>query len=133
MVQECDRAAWYVGPDLGKTERSELMSRELKKQLESLGFGVGATLESVGHLLTIRDVLGGPMMNLRAGVAVAIRAAGKGVKVGFCRRNGTGWLLQHEEEAQLPSGIKKAVLTITGSYYKAVGDYAIGAAAPNAA
>ena len=109
------------------------MPRELKKKLESLGFGVGARLDSVGHLLTIRDVLGGPMMNQRAGVAVAVRPAGKGVKIGFCRRHGSGWRLQHEEEAHLPTGIKKAVLTVTGRYYKAVGEHAGRAAAHNAA
>lgn len=107
---------------------------EWRKHLEALGFGVGASLEACGNLVTVRDVLGGPLIHQAAGVAVSVRSSGEGLAIALVERNGTRWAIRSEHSEKQPSRIKEALISAAGQYYHAVHEhFSAGKAAGHAA
>ena len=99
------------------------LSTVWRKHLELLGFGTGAALDSCGQLVTIRDVLGGPLLHKAAGVAVSVRPAEDGLNVALARREGNRWTIRHESHASQPASVKDALVATAGEYYHAIHDH----------
>ena len=104
-----------------------------RKHLEALGFGLGASLEACGNLVTIQDVLGGPLIHQAAGVAVSVRPSKEGLGIALVRRNANGWAIRSESKEKEPSRIKEALVSAAGEYYHAIHEHFGGRAAGHAA
>jgi hypothetical protein len=88
--------------------------------LRSLGYGLADELTDGFAALTLVDVVTTRFVSATAGVAVCVRAHGGRLEVALLRASRTGWVRTPTAETAEPDGVKGAIISVIGEYFRSI-------------